>query len=100
MQALFLLLENKCCKGGLLFTESCYDGSRQTLLDSQYPDLPGERAVQELQVIDPCPSRTAVERERQVQRPYQVGYDTIAPVGSNSYANQTHKTGQSNDCYI
>ncbi len=34
-------------QGGLLFTESCYDGSQQNLLDSQYPDLPGEWAVQE-----------------------------------------------------
>ncbi len=42
-----------------------------------------------LQVIDPCPSRTAAEREQQVQRPHQVGYDAIAPVGSNSYASQT-----------
>ncbi len=28
------------------------------------------------------------------------GYVTIAPVGNNSYASQTHKTGHSYDCYI
>ncbi len=40
-------------------------------------------------------------RENGKSRDYPSGgYVAIAPVGNNSYASQTHKTGHSYDCYI
>ncbi len=47
-------------------------------------------------------SRCSVDGQRTAspETTYQVGYVAIAPVGNNSYASQTHKTGRSYECYI